>query len=357
MNNEVMAPVATSTEVTKNQAAAWLGMAGQKNVLVKQLTLMELEAQNLLTPMAKSEDYKEIDEALALYRKLNTEMKDLRIPFTNAIDTGIVQPLMAYEKRVKDAPEYTTLVSRSLTLRKAESDKAEMANRKNQEVARFKAHVENEFHRVAAEYRGLLRREINGQYEMALKVGEPADTATLKEMLKTLNVPPTYKFKTALLTGDEMMKIYETLPKPDYAGMYADACRDLDTMFANFESDLANSEAAIKHSQQQLQLTMIEEDKKLAEETAMTTLIATAETVTVEAPRIKKTLVVAEVNSEQWAKAVMAAFIVNLPHLGKFLRVKTWGNLSIKQMATALGQLASETGVTFTNLKLEEVEK
>ena len=63
------------------------------------------------------------------------------------------------------------------------------------------------------------------------------------------------------------------------------------------------------------------------------------------------------VESEQWAKAVMAAFIVNLPNLGKWLRVKSWGNLKIGQMADYLGKLATETGVVFTGLEMEEVCK
>jgi len=356
MSTETLPAIQTS-EVTSAQATAWLGMAQQKNNITAALSGMELQAQSILLPVMDSGDYAAIDAALASYRKLNTDMKDKRIPFTNAVDTGIVQPLMAYEKRVKDAPEYATLVTRSLTLRKAEADKAELANKKNQEVARFKAHVDNEFSRVASEYRNMLRREITQEYELELKAGGPANTGKLKEMLKTFSVPATNKFNTALLTGEEMMRVYETLPKPDYASMYIEACKDLDEMFANFESDLANAEAAIKHNQEQTKLAEIEESKKLAEETAMTTLIATAETVTVETPRIKKSLTVIIVESEQWAKAVMAAFIVNLPHLGKFIRVKSWSKLTIGQMAVALGQLATETGVTFSNLNVQEVEK
>jgi hypothetical protein len=56
-------------------------------------------------------------------------------------------------------------------------------------------------------------------------------------------------------------------------------------------------------------------------------------------------------------QSVMAAFLANRRHMEKYIRVKKVSNLTIGQMATALGQLATETTTTFTGLTLNEVEK
>ncbi len=356
--NNTMTLTSAPLPVSEKQAAAWLSMAEQKNKLVADLSLMELKSQSILLGV-KEDDvaYEAIDAALASYRKLNSDMIEARKPFTNAIDSGIIQPLMQFEKRVKDNPDYASLVARSLTLRKAESEGVAKVNAKNQEITRFKTHIENEFFRVAAEYRGLLRREILGQYKIALEAGLSGDTTDIKKMLKTLSIPPIVKFQTADLSNDEMLGIYTGVRKPDYLGIYNEMMKECDEVFANFESDKANAAQAIEHQEQQTKLQEIEDTKALNEEMAMNTLIATSETVVIDEPKIKRTLQVIVIESEQWAKSVIAAFIVNLPSLQKYIRVKSWSKLSIGQMATYLGQLASDEGVISDKLEYTEVCK
>lgn len=359
MSTEIMTAPAINIEVTPGQQAAWLNLAKGKNLTLHNLASLELQAQGILLPVLNSQDYKEVDVATAAYRKAHTDMVEYRKTYTNAIDTGIVQPLMAIEKRVdpKVNTQYITLSNLSLSLRKAEADKAAVANQKNAEISRFKAHVENEFFRVAAEYRNLLRKECTGQYEIALRARLNPFTGDIKLMLQTLAVPAFTKFNTTLLTGEEMATIYGTVPKPDYSGMYSEACKELDAMFANFDSDVANAEAAIAFNNQQAELAAISEAKTLSENQAITTLIASAETVVIDTPVIRTSVQVIVIESEAWARAVMAAFIVNMPHLADYIRVKKWSNLSIGQMAEALGKHASKTGVKFSNLNLQEVEK
>jgi hypothetical protein len=340
-----------------SQQKAWLGMAQSKNELVTKLTSLELQAQKTL--LSAKDDYKVIDEVLAAYRKEYAAMVETRKSFTNAVQAGIIDPLMAFEKRVdpKSNEKYLTLQSRSLELRKEEAVKAEEANKKNQELARFKAHVENEFFRIAAEYRNMMRREIDAQYKRSLECKIACDLTAVKQVMKMMPVPPTIKFVGNLLTQEDKAAAYATIKQPDFGIMYNEACEYLEKVFANFDSDVANADAALKHQEEQSRLKEIEEKQKLDEETAMTTLIATAETVEIETPKIKKSVQVIVVESEQWVKAVVSAFIVNLPHLGKHIKVKKWSNLNIAQMAKALGDYASETGASFTNLQMKEVEK
>lgn len=346
--------------VTQEQANAWVGLAQQKNQLVFDLSKKELAAQSILLPLAQDATYETIDAALAAYRKAHTDMVEYRKPFTNAVSTGIIEPLMAFEKRVdpKNNQAYLTLVQRSLALRKVEADKAALVNAKNQEIASFKSHVFNEFSRVVTEWRATIRRGFSHQYQIMLKEGTPnPPVKEIKDMMSQIAPPAINRFEAKYLTREEMFEIYEGAQKPDYTQYLKDLYKEVDDLFANYSSDLANAEAAIKHQEDAAKLKELEEASKAKEEQAMSTLITTAETVVIDEPKIKKTVQVTVIESEQWAKAVMAAFIVNLPKLGKYIRVKSWSKLSIGQMATYLGQYATESGVTFTGLELKEVEK
>ena len=165
------APVTAPAPVSEAQAAAWVGLAKSKNEIAYNLGTMELQAQAILLPIIESQDHAHIDAALAEYRKLHTAIVEARKPFTNAIDTGIVQPLMTFEKRVdpKVNSAYLDLQTRSLSLRKAEADKAALVNAKNQEAASFKAHVLNEFSRVVSQYRNQIRSVIQTMYTQSLE--------------------------------------------------------------------------------------------------------------------------------------------------------------------------------------------
>jgi hypothetical protein len=346
--------------VTNDQANAWVGMAQQKNNLVFELGKQELAAQGLLLRLGQDAAYEAIDVALAAYRKAHSDMVEYRKPFTNAVNTGIIEPLMAFEKRVdpKTNPAYVELSNRSLSLRKAESDKVALQNAKNSEIANFKVHVSNEFSRVVTEYRQLIRREFTAHYNRCLTDKSPDPMIDrVKEYLKEIMPPAVAKFNAKYLSNEELLNIYNEVTKPDYPTYYADLMQELDQLFSNYSSDMANAEAAMKHQAQQAELLRIEEENKAKEEQAMNTLITTSETVVIEEPRIKKSVSVTVIESEQWAKAVMSQFIVNLPKMGKYFRVKKWSNLNIGQMATYLGQLATDEGVKFSGLELKEVEK
>jgi len=86
-------------------------------------------------------------------------------------------------------------------------------------------------------------------------------------------------------------------------------------------------------------------------------LIAQAETLIVDTPKVKREIKIVVIESEAWAMAVMTNFIKNWQHVNKYVKVKSWAKLSIGQMADALAKHISETGETFSNLQTEEVCK
>lgn len=350
--------IATIPALTEPQINAWLGMATTKNQLTDQLQSLELAAQAILLPVIGSEDHAAIDAALAEYRKAHTAIVDTRKPFTNTIDTAIVQPLMAFEKRVdpKVNSEYNMLVAKSLQLRKIEADKAAAVNLKNSVIAQFKAHCINEGQRCLTELGNELSRAISAQYKMHLESRLSPELDMIKEKVRAIAPPMMTKFETTVLTAAELQDIYAEIEKPNYDEVYQGAEDLIDRTFANFDSDLANAAEALKHQQEQAQLAEIEANKKLAEEQAINTLVVHSEAVVIDTPKIKKTVQIIVVESEQWAKAVMAAFITNLPHLTKYIRVKSWSKLSIGQMADYLSKFATDEGVAFNGVELKEVE-
>lgn len=363
MNQTAQLPVPALQPVTQQQAQAWVTLAEKKNLLTFELQKRELGAQQILLRVQREDAaYEAIDVALAEYRKAYTEMVEGRKQFTAMIDSNIVQPLMSFEKRVdpKTNEAYGILTGRSLTLRKEEKEKADLANATNQEIASFKTHVENEFIRVVTVYRYDLAKMMHEAYSTWLREGAPLKDLPLqqlKQFLSEVQINPVNKFNARYLQVPQMHEIFAECRKPDYKEILDQAFADMEKLFANYESDLANAEAAIKHQQEQQALKEAEEKRKAEEEAAMTTLINNAEAVKIDEPKIKKTLQVVVVESEQWAKTVMAAFITNLPHLAKYFRVKSWSKLNVGQMANYLGQYATDSGEVFKGLQLQEVEK
>lgn len=341
-------------EVSEKQQAAWIGLAGRKNELTNTLTADELQAQMLL----KGDTYEVIDSNLALYRKAHLEMVEKRKEYTNAIDAGIVQPLMAFEKRVdpKTNSTYISLAQKSLILRKDAETKATATNAKALETSTFKAHCQNEFFRVCAEYRAMLRGEVVKQYAFWLNEGTMCDLDQLKQTLQLVPVPAVKKYIPTALTTEDMGKIYATLTKPDYSHIHNEMIEFLDETFANFRSDLANRKQAIAHVTQEAALQTQAESTQLNEDVALNTLISTAETVIVDTPKIKRTMVIVMVESEQWAKTIMSQFITNLPSLGKYIRVKSWAKLTIGQMAEYLSKFSTDEEKELPGLTYETKE-
>lgn len=360
MNEIATIPQPAIQPVSEKQAQAWVSLAKAKNELIFSLQKRELAAQNILIPVQDSDDYKIIDAALAEYRKAYSEMSDERKQFTGMIDKNVVRPLMEYEKRVDPSNNeaYGTSLNKSLTLRKEEKERTDLINAKNEEKARFKIHVENEFLRVSAIYSDTLHKVISQAYTQWLRAGlkEP-DLNALKRALKEVKVGQIQKFTPHYLTREDMLTIYETCQKADYESILTSMDFVVEQTFANWDSDIANAEAAIQAQQEATKLAEIEAKKKADEEAAMNMLIITAGTMKVEEPKIKRTVVIEVVESEGWAKSVIAAFITNLPHLAKYIRVKSWSKLNIGQMATYLGQYATETGDTLKGLELKTIEK
>ncbi len=346
-----------ATTLTNDQQQAWLGMAIAKNNITADLTNQELAAQMLLRGLPN--DHAAIDSALASYRKAHTEMVEHRKAFTGILDAAIIQPLMAFEKRVdpKTAQEYISLANRSLELRKAAADTAARTNNINQELAQFKAHCQNELGRVIALYRQMVRGEINNLYAFYLEKRISPELPQLHAHLAKIEMPMVNKFNPQYITTEQMQAAYQSVPQPHWQTYFDELLEECNKVFANFDSDMANASAALANREQETAAANVRELQTAQEEAAVNPLIATAEAVVMETPTIKKSYTIVLAESEAWAKAIMAGFISNLPALAKYIRVKSWSRLTIGQMAEYLAKYATDGGTKIAGVQYEENEK
>lgn len=339
------------TNLPEKQQTAWLNMAAAKNTLVKELESSELVLQQtLLSPT-------DLPATLSSYKKLHAEMVEKRKGFTSAIQTGLIEPLMAYEKRSdpKNNERFRELERKELSDRQIANAKAQAENAKNKEVADFKAHVQNEYHRICNKLRNDVGADLQKQYEMHLRENVSPDLNSIKKMLDAIPVDNMQKFPAAFLTKEDMLEIFNTIAKPNYKDIYNSF--NIEEHFANFESDKKNADAAIKNGKERQLLYEMQNNRALATETSLTTIIAASEVAEVVAPKIKKEMKIVIEESEQWAKAVMAEFIIRMPFLQKYIRVKSWSKLSVGQMGEYLAKFVTETGNLINSLRFEEVQK
>lgn len=347
----------TTTKVSEKQSQAWLAMAETKNLVAATLAKEELAAQQILMAPLGS-NHATIDDALAAYRKKVLDVVDYRKQFTNRVTTGIIEPLMAFEKRmdVKSNEQYKALDGISLKLRLKAAAMVAVTNHRNAEIADFKNHLNNEFHRYIAAYRTEARKQINSFYATCLKAKTKVGVEQALQFLKDIKIEPIAKFKSTLLQPTELKEIYESFPKPNMEDYFTEMCDEFTALFENFDQAVLNADAALKAQQASAAQQELFEAAKVQETIAINTLISKAEVATVEGPKIKRTFVVEVSENEHWAKAVLAAYLLNFNDCGKYRR-GSFSKMNLGQMADQLGKLATETGNTFTNLNLVEIVK
>lgn len=362
MDNQLQTAI-TPQAITPQQAA-WISLANGKNSLMKNLSDRATEANILLQELSNPEikSYKIIEEGLNKYRKIYTDMIEERRSFTKVIDEKIIQAVMVPEKQVDPSKneKYHELNGKAFSMKKKESELTELTNNKNQEKTNIKIHIENEYSRIVGLYRAFIKDEIQKIYQSNLtaKIADPMPAIEqFKAWIATTQPPRPNGYMPRFLNEQEVREIWMSIPQPDWSKYLNEELRLMDEIFLNYESALANPTNAIEHVTQEIEIAKIEDKEKEEKEIALNTLTSESQAVKIQGPVIKKTLVVAKVNTWDWAQKVIAGFYVNIAGVAEFVRVKDWGNLKVSQMADALGKYATKTGVLANGLQYDEVEK
>jgi len=336
----------------------WLKLAEIRIDLFERLKLDELACQAELKDFEKL-PLERMQANLRNVKHFLSEAKRKRLDFTRMIDDKLSQPSMEFEKRMAAMIDEASKLE--LAARLDIESKAIESQLLQNEIAQFKAHVINEWIRIAHEYRSNLQKIIDSSYINCIKAKNPVEqvpamVSDLKVILSKIALGNFQKFDTRLITDQQALEIFHSIDKydpifdlPYYQGQ-------VDVIFRMYAHDLANAESLAKLEQAQ-KLRVAAAEQELAADIATNTLIAQAETLIVDTPKVKREIKIVVVESEAWAMAVMSNFMKVWQDVNYRVKVKSWAKLSIGQMAEALAKHISETGETFANLTTEEVCK
>lgn len=328
------------------QQQGWIRLADMKSSLFEELQKAELQVQGILSEI-NSDNLKSAKSVMA-------DAKEKRMSFTRLIDEKLLNPAMDYEKRMNHVISAAAVVE--LEMRKKAEQEALQAQEILNEEAALRTHIINEWFRIAAENRLNYEKAIEASYRNCLACRVPAKKIPamiydMQNILEQFEIPQMVKFNRVHVSDARAVEIYNSIDKYDPVFNLMDAKKKAAERWNNYEMDLANAEAAIKALEKAASEREAAIAEEIAIETATNVLIAQAETVTIETPKIKREMKVIVVESEAWAKAVLVNFIKVFP-VDK-LRVKSWSKLTLAQMAEALGK----SGAELHNLQFEEVCK
>jgi hypothetical protein len=345
------------TSQLTEQQKSWLVLADQTANIKQSLQGKELALQGLCAKPANT--FEEVDGILVTYDKKRKVLMAERLQFTKFIEDNLVKPLMAFEKRAETYEPYLKLKAKHLELKlelnaKAEQEKAIKAEKENYLTALKNAAIQSETY-----YRMEMDRVVNVWFNKLLNQGDAQPTnETIEANLKAVKFP-TFQNSYARkhLTVEQLFQLEKEVQPVDFLAIQAELIEKAKAKFANeYQSALQNREAAIAQNLKDQEQKAAAMKREAEEKAAMNTIIgtATAHTATIEAPKIKRTLVPIIEDTEQWTVNVMMQFIRLREHTFNYVRVKSYPYLTVTQMANALAKHHSETGEIIDGVKFKE---
>jgi len=340
----------------------WLTLAAKRIDITEQLKVDELVVQQKVNELAKLKDLPKVQALLKEAKNIAAEAKEKRMSLTGLITDKIFTPLMEHEKRNEALIKSATEIELKLRL-DAEKDASEKV-KKQEELSAFKSHVQNEYSRIAMEYRIKTTKEIAFYYKDALERDKLMNKTELgkyvqmiKDGLALLELPKFTKFEPKLITQQEMTDAFKSVTPYKHQDDLRLAQESVDTKFAMYEQDFQNKETALKQSEEEAESNVAELEQEHNIESATNVLVNAASVAMVTVPKVKREMKVVVFESQDWAMAIIAHFVKNWQNGMKFVKVKSLAKLSIQQMADALGKIYTENGVAMDGLQFTEVKK
>lgn len=353
---------AAAIPLLKPLQLGWIGLSKKKTDLTEALIKAELAVQATLLNIEQEKDLPKIQLAISTAKNQAAAAKERRLLFTRMLDERMIGPLMLFEKNndelIAKASKY------ELATRSTAATVANKVQLKATEEAQYKAHIVNEYLRVAADYRLTLENRIMFYYKQSLERKTevshiPALKQDIKGELPNIELVPFVKFARSLVTDVEAVAIFNAIAKYDPAPDLAKAIEQVDTQFSLYANDLKNATVAIASVEEQIQQRNAEVFEAVSTEVAVNTLIASAGVPQINVPKVKKSVaVVVDGTSEAWAMAVIGNGTKNWQVIKTYLKVKSWDKLSLGHIAVALGKLKTDFPDTeMKGIIFEDVEK
>lgn len=341
------------------QQSGWVKLSDIKSALFDELQRAELAVQEYINGI-EGNPLDVVQHNLKSAKQTLADAKSKRLEFTRMIDEKLINPTMEFEKRMTANIEAG--VSIELEMRKKAAEAAQLQQLIANEAGALKAHIVNEWFRIASQYRFELERITLESYQNCLKEKHP--THAIPAMVQNMNtildgwkLPEFQKFERKFVPDGHAKEIYDSIEKYNPADDLRTAKNNVSAVWSTYANDLANADAAIESIDKHKQVAEMAMRMDLELETATNALIAEAETLIVETPKVKKEMKIVAEESEQWAKSIVSNFVRLWPYCNKFVRVKSWQKLTIGQMAEALAKHINETGNIIPGIEMVEVCK
>jgi hypothetical protein len=339
--------------------SGWIKLADIKTALFDELQRAELAVQDYMNGI-EGNPLDVVQHNIKSAKQVMADAKSKRLEFTRMIDEKLITPATAFEKRMAEQIEQATAIE--LEMRKQAAETAGKQQAIANETAALKAHIVNEWFRIAAQYRHELERVTLESYSNCLKNRVPSDklqamTSDMEIILNAWNLPEFQKFERKLVSDGLAKEIYDSIEKYNPANDLQTAIKNISVIWSTYSNDLANVDVAIESIEKHKQIAEMAFEMDLEFETATNALIAEAETMIVETPKVKKEIKIKVDETEQWAKTIVSNFIRLWPYVNQYVRVKSWTKLTIGQMAEALAKHINETGNVIPGIETIEVCK
>ena len=341
------------------QQTGWIKLSDIKTALFDDLQRAELAVQDYINGI-EGNPLDVVQHNIKSAKQVMADAKSKRLEFTRMIDEKLINPTMEFEKRMAANIESGSAIE--LEMRKQAAESAQAQQITANEAAALKAHIVNEWFRIAAQYRYELERITLESYQNCLKAKHPvhcipAMVQDMKTILAGWKLPEFEKFERKHVKDGHAKEIYDSIEKYNPANDLQNAKNNVSAVWSTYANDLANADAAIESIDQHKKLAEMAMQMDVELETATNALIAEAETLIVETPKVKKEMKIVAEETEQWAKTIVSNFVRLWPYCNKYVRVKSWQKLTIGQMADALAKHINETGNAIPGIQTEEICK
>jgi len=339
--------------------SGWIKLADIKTALFNDLERAELAVQAYMNGI-EGNTLDVVQNNIKSAKIVMADAKAKRLEFTRMIDDKLITPATAFEKRMAEQIEQAAAIE--LEMRKQAAENAGKQQAIANESAALKAHIVNEWFRIAAQYRHELERVTLESYSNCLKNRVPVDqlsimTADMERILNAWNLPEFQKFERKLVSDGLAKEIYDSIEKYNPFLDLQTAKRNIYTIWSTYANDLANADVAIESIEKHKQVAEMAFEMDLEFETATNALIAEAEMPVIETPKVKKEIKIKVDETEQWAKTIVSNFVRLWPYVNQYVRVKSWTKLTIGQMADALAKHINETGNVIPGIETIETCK
>lgn len=325
---------------------SWLQLSNLKLNIEQKLEAKVLELQEVLSGW---DTMKLLDLSAALEKSkvILGEVPEIRKSFTRYLD-GISDQMMGIEKRAKGLEALAKATQRELDLRLETEKTNDEATAKAQEASNFKTHVQNEYIRISTEYKTSLLTVINNSYIAALETPLTDDglmdhMQKLAVALKAVPKSSPTKFNYTKHQPAELNEIVKTIPAPNHDETLTKAVGYISERFKLYHQDVQNAEMAKAKVKESTQQTAAELNQKAQQDQAVNSLVNKGESVIVDtlpgSKKVKRKYVIVPQDTAEDTKRIISAFIANWSDASAKLKVKSWVNLSVKQMAAALQEL------------------